>query len=155
MEKHIPYEKLSKKKQRELNRKRRNTWGSLSPVTRNTANPKAYNRQKARKPLGAEELLTFIPRPFRILITGPLLQCPYRLAPILDCQEDDAVCQVLIGINHFNTAFTASIRADCVSSLSFSAFTILPSMVPFVTMWMTDTVSDFCPWRKSLSTVWV
>ena len=49
MEKFIPYEKLSKKKQRELDRKRRNTWGALSPVTRNTANPKAYNRQKARK----------------------------------------------------------------------------------------------------------
>ena len=49
MEKFIPYEKLSKKKQRELDRKRRNTWGSLNPVTRNTANPKAYNRQKARK----------------------------------------------------------------------------------------------------------
>ena len=49
MEKFIPYEKLSKKKQRELDRKRRNTWGALSPVTRNTANPKAYSRQKARK----------------------------------------------------------------------------------------------------------
>ena len=49
MEKFIPYEKLSKKKQRELDRKRRNTWGSLNPVTRNAANPKAYNRQKARK----------------------------------------------------------------------------------------------------------
>lgn len=49
MEKFIPYEKLSKKKQRELDRKRRNTWGTLSPVTRNTANPKAYNRQMARK----------------------------------------------------------------------------------------------------------
>ena len=49
MKKYIPYEKLSKKKQRELDRKQRLTWGSLSPVTRNTANPKAYNRQKARK----------------------------------------------------------------------------------------------------------
>ena len=49
MKKYIPYEKLSKKKQRELDRKQRITWGSLSPVTRNTANPKAYNRQKARK----------------------------------------------------------------------------------------------------------
>ena len=49
MEKFIPYEKLSKKKQRELDRKRRNTWGSLNPVTRKPANPKAYNRQKARK----------------------------------------------------------------------------------------------------------
>lgn len=49
MKKYIPYEKLSKKKQRELDRKQRLTWGSLSPVSRNTANPKAYNRQKARK----------------------------------------------------------------------------------------------------------
>lgn len=49
MEKFIPYEKLSKKKQRELDAKRRNTWGSLNPVTRKPENPKAYNRQKARK----------------------------------------------------------------------------------------------------------
>ena len=49
MKKYIPYEKLSKKKQRELNKKQRITWGNLNPVTRNTANPKAYNRQKARK----------------------------------------------------------------------------------------------------------
>ena len=49
MEKFIPYEKLSKKKQREHDLKQRRTWGSLNPVTRNTANPKAYNRQKARK----------------------------------------------------------------------------------------------------------
>jgi hypothetical protein len=49
MDKFVSYEKLSKKKKRELDRKRRNTWGSLNPVTRNTANPKAYDRRKARK----------------------------------------------------------------------------------------------------------
>ena len=49
MKKMIPYEKLSKKKQREYNARRRNTWGNLNPVTRRPANPKAYNRQKARK----------------------------------------------------------------------------------------------------------
>lgn len=48
MEKFIPYEKLSKKKQRELNAKRRNVW-DINPVTRKPANPKAYNRRKARK----------------------------------------------------------------------------------------------------------
>ena len=37
------------KKKRERDLKQRRTWGSLSPVTRNTQNPKAYNRQKARK----------------------------------------------------------------------------------------------------------
>ena len=49
MEKFIPYDKLSKKKKREYDLKQRRTWGSLNPVTRNTQNPKAYNRQKARK----------------------------------------------------------------------------------------------------------
>ena len=47
MEKFIPYEKLSKKKQRELNAARRTTW-ALNPVTRKPANPKAYNRKTAR-----------------------------------------------------------------------------------------------------------
>lgn len=49
MEKFIPYEKLSKKKRRELDRMRRGTWGALDPVTRKPENPRAYNRQKARK----------------------------------------------------------------------------------------------------------
>ncbi len=48
MDKFIPYEKLSKKKKRELDLKRRKTW-SVSPVTRKPPNPKAYNRKKTRK----------------------------------------------------------------------------------------------------------
>ena len=48
MEKFIPYEKLSKKKQRELNARKRSTWG-INPVTRKPPNPKAYNRRKAQK----------------------------------------------------------------------------------------------------------
>jgi len=48
MEKFIPYEKLSKKKQRELNKAKRNTWGSMNPVTRKPENSKAYNRRKAQ-----------------------------------------------------------------------------------------------------------
>ena len=48
MEKFIPYEKLSKKKKRELDAARRNGWGSLSPVTRRPENPKAYKRKKTR-----------------------------------------------------------------------------------------------------------
>lgn len=49
MEKFVPYEKLSKKKQRELNAKKRGSWGSLNPVTRKPANPKAYNRKAAQR----------------------------------------------------------------------------------------------------------
>ena len=49
MEKFTPFEKLSKKKKRELNAKRRGTWGSVNPVTRKPKNPKAYDRKKTRK----------------------------------------------------------------------------------------------------------
>lgn len=46
MEKHIPYEKLSKKEKRKLDSSKRNTWGALNPVTRKPENSKAYNRRK-------------------------------------------------------------------------------------------------------------
>ena len=48
MEKMIPYEKLSKKKQKEKNAQRRKSWGNICPVTRKSPNPRAYNRRKAR-----------------------------------------------------------------------------------------------------------
>ncbi|MEA4895938.1 MAG: hypothetical protein VB064_11865 [Oscillospiraceae bacterium] len=49
MEKFIPFEKLSKKKQREQNAARRGNWYGLNPVTRKPENSRAYNRRKARK----------------------------------------------------------------------------------------------------------
>ncbi|MGI5935340.1 MAG: hypothetical protein ACOX7I_00820 [Oscillospiraceae bacterium] len=49
MEKFIPVEKISKKKQRELTAQKRGTWGGQNPATRKPENPKAYNRKKARK----------------------------------------------------------------------------------------------------------
>ena len=48
MEKFIPYEKLSKKKKRELDAGKRTVW-AISPVTRKPEIPKAYNRKKAQK----------------------------------------------------------------------------------------------------------
>lgn len=59
MSKFIPYDKLSKKKKRELDRRRRNTWGGLDPVTRRPANPKAYDRAKARKRIMDDPLPRF------------------------------------------------------------------------------------------------
>lgn len=59
MEKFTPYEKLSKKKQRELATKRRRNWCGLNPVTRKPENPKAYNRKKARK--WSEDSSTTVP----------------------------------------------------------------------------------------------
>ena len=48
MEKFTPYEKLSKKKKRELDAGRRTVW-AISPVTRKSENQKTYNRRKAQK----------------------------------------------------------------------------------------------------------
>lgn len=49
MEKFIPYQKLSKKARRELDRKRRVTWGNVNPGTRHEPNPKAYQRHAKHK----------------------------------------------------------------------------------------------------------
>ena len=59
MQKFIPFEKLPKKKQRELNTSKRGSWNGLNPVTRNTENPKAYNRVKARKWKGDSTTVPF------------------------------------------------------------------------------------------------
>ena len=47
MNRYVPFEKLSKKKKRELSARQRGGWGELNPVTRKPPNPKAYNRKKA------------------------------------------------------------------------------------------------------------
>jgi len=49
MQKFIPFEKLSKKKKKELNAKNRGSWYGINPVTRKPENSKAYNRKKAQK----------------------------------------------------------------------------------------------------------
>ena len=48
MKKQIPFKKLSRKQQRELNARKRITWGELNPVTRRPENSRAYNRAKAQ-----------------------------------------------------------------------------------------------------------
>ena len=49
MNKHVPYEKLSKKEKRKVDSSMRNTWGSLNPVTRKPENSRAYNRNKVKR----------------------------------------------------------------------------------------------------------
>ena len=67
MEKLVPYEKLSKKKQKEWNTLRRNTWGELNPVTRKPEKPKAYNRRKARNWKEPDPVpFCFLPISFRV-----------------------------------------------------------------------------------------
>ncbi|MBE6827968.1 MAG: hypothetical protein E7514_05060 [Ruminococcaceae bacterium] len=48
MEKFTSYEKLSKKKQKELNSKKRAGWGKKSPVTKVKPSKKIYSRKKTR-----------------------------------------------------------------------------------------------------------
>lgn len=49
MRRFVPYEKLSKKEKRKVDASRRRTWGVLHPVTRRTANPRAYRRERMKK----------------------------------------------------------------------------------------------------------
>lgn len=72
MQNFVPYEKLSKKKRRELDALRRGSWGGLNPVTRRPENPKAYNRRKAqsRKNDSAFEPFSFFCITFSRLVRG-------------------------------------------------------------------------------------
>lgn len=49
MKKMIPYQKLSKKQQREINNAKRVTWGNLNPITRTAPSSRAYNRRKSQE----------------------------------------------------------------------------------------------------------
>ena len=46
--KHISYDKLSKKKQRQIDRLKRGTWYGVKPVTRAPKSSKAYDRREAQ-----------------------------------------------------------------------------------------------------------
>lgn len=48
MEKFIPLEKQSKKKQKEYHAKHRNDWGCISPVSKSVPSGKTYNRKKLK-----------------------------------------------------------------------------------------------------------
>lgn len=81
MEKFIPYEKLSKKKQRELNAMKRVTWGSFNPVTRKPANPKAYNRRTAQR---WKDDSSFVPFLFCLTIIDIVRSSAYNKKEIFD-----------------------------------------------------------------------
>ena len=66
MKNFIPYEKLSKKKKKELNAKKRNSWYGLNPVTRKPENSHAYNRSKKK----AQERIEFD--------SAPIVSCVYN-----------------------------------------------------------------------------
>lgn len=48
MQKFIPFAKLSKKTQQEINKSRRKNWGNIDPTTKRPKNSKTYNRKKAQ-----------------------------------------------------------------------------------------------------------
>ena len=45
----VPYEKLSKKQKREIDKAKRATWGEVVPVTRRIDSAKIYNRKKHQR----------------------------------------------------------------------------------------------------------
>ena len=58
MKKFVPFEKLSKKKQKELNKAKRTSW-DINPVTRRERNPRAYDRNKLRSEKSETEFVFF------------------------------------------------------------------------------------------------
>ena len=54
-EKTVPIAKQSKKNRRMYNAMKRGTWNGLNPVTRMPANPRAYNRAKAKRVINGED----------------------------------------------------------------------------------------------------
>lgn len=50
-DKFVPQDKMSKKAQKELNDKKRGTWGNTNPVTKVQPNKKAYDRKRDKKEL--------------------------------------------------------------------------------------------------------
>ena len=59
MKKFVPFEKMSKKAQREYHKRQRKDWGGMSPVTRCPDNPKAYNRAKSKRENHASDCFVF------------------------------------------------------------------------------------------------
>lgn len=49
MKNFIPFEKMSKKKKREINNMRRNGWGNFDPITRVTQDSTKYSRVKSKR----------------------------------------------------------------------------------------------------------
>lgn len=45
----IPYEKLSKKRRREIDNERRGDWGDINPVTKRPERPDAYKRHEVKR----------------------------------------------------------------------------------------------------------
>ena len=54
MPRFIPYQKCSKRKQRELDRQQRGAWGTVNPVTRHPERSDAYNRKQENRRWQAE-----------------------------------------------------------------------------------------------------
>ena len=67
--KFIPYDKLSKKKKRELDRRKRGDWGGLSPVTRRAEKAMVYKRERIR-PYDDGEADPFCRLQNKVLLTG-------------------------------------------------------------------------------------
>ena len=55
MEKFVSYEKLSKKKKRQINARKRKSWQGTSPVTRRAENKRKYNRKKIKARLSDDD----------------------------------------------------------------------------------------------------
>lgn len=56
MKKFVEFEKLSKKKQKEINKTKRGTWGDVKPITKVKPSGKVYNRKKKQELRNSDSL---------------------------------------------------------------------------------------------------
>lgn len=111
MEKFIPYEKLSKKKRRELDAARRGNWGGISPVTRKPQNSKAYNRRKTQD--WKRELP---PKPVSFIMLLPN-QIPFKHRSQSGCLKPMRTCSSVISKGRLTGIPSVARRASISSSL--------------------------------------
>lgn len=60
MEKFISYEKLSKRKKREIDRQKRASWNGVNPTTKKIKNAKIYNRKKTQNRFDEYDYVSFL-----------------------------------------------------------------------------------------------
>ena len=68
-----PVEKMSKKQRREYYGKYRRDWGGISPVTRRSKDPKAYDRAKFKRGIDDDVTLIFGFRNGKLNIAGIII----------------------------------------------------------------------------------
>ena len=87
-DKFVPKDKMSKKAQKELNDKKRGTWGNTNPVTRVQPNKKAYDRKRDKKELDEDINSTVLDNRTRSAVKEGAMSLQYINDLLFDAIDD-------------------------------------------------------------------